>query len=145
MGFKQLPFEWRERTLKDLKGARLAVWLIHYWRSDREDQVEIANAQIMRDCNLGLSTVKLAKAWLKENGWLLVRADSYRNAEGEWRVPKISAVYPGLETNPRTGVGNQPSDPGLHFTPPPGVGFPPAVKPTPSVHTGFAGVNTERG
>src|ERR1700730_3250154 len=124
-GFKKLPFDWRERVLKELKGAKLAVWLAHYWRSDKDDKVEMSNSQLMRDCDLGLSAVKLAKRWLKENGWLVVDKAAYRDPlTQQWISPELTALCPGLDTNlgqdtpglesnpgnPETRVENQPTD-----------------------------------
>jgi len=61
----------------------------------------MANEQIMREADLGLSTVKLAKRWLKENGWLLADKAAYKNEFGKWISPEFAAAFPGVETNLR--------------------------------------------
>jgi hypothetical protein len=132
MGFKKLPFEWRDTALK-IHPSYFMVWLAHYWRSDKENMVEIANAQLVEECNLGLSLVKEAKRWLKENGWLVVDKGSYKNKKGEWQVPRFIATYPGLETN--LPVENQPTDGGLEVNLRSRVENTPAVKSTLSVDT----------
>jgi hypothetical protein len=81
MGFKKLPFEWRDTALK-IHPSYFMVWLAHYWRSDKENMVEIANAQLVEECNLGLSLVKEAKRWLKENGWLVASPSFYSHLPG---------------------------------------------------------------
>jgi hypothetical protein len=141
-GFKQLPFEWRARVLGKLKGARLAVWLYLYWRSDKENEVEAANAQIARETGLAKNTVKIAKKWLRDHGWLVTNRASVRDAEtGQWVVPVITAVVPSLETGP--GPEMSPGTEAPKHTPvqasKEGLGTGPentaAVKPGPSVDT----------
>jgi len=100
-GFKKLPFEWRDRVLSELKGANLTVWLHHYWRSDRENQVEASNQQIANETGLAKTTVKIAKRWLRANRWLVVNQEAYRDEEtGQWVVPVICATHPGLVSDP---------------------------------------------
>jgi hypothetical protein len=147
-GFKKLPFDWREAALK-LSGIQLKVWLAHYWRSDKDDKVEMSNSQIMRECDLGLSAVKEAKRWLKENGWLIMDKESYRDpVTNQWVSPELIAACPGLESSPRVEI--QPT-PGLESSPgpkveiqptEPRVEFPPAGKSTLPVYPVFAEVNT---
>jgi len=102
-GFKKIPFEARAALLA-MPNAALKVWLAHYLRSDKEDKVEMANEQIMREADLGLSTVKLAKRWLKENGWLLADKAAYKNEFGKWISPEFTAVRLKIEQNQLVGV-----------------------------------------
>jgi hypothetical protein len=100
-GFKKLPFDWRDRVLKELQGAKLAVWLAHYWRSDKDENVEMSNSQIMRETNLSHNTVDIAKRWLKDNGWLVVDKAAYRDPiTQQWIVAKFKTTVP----NPDFGV-----------------------------------------
>jgi hypothetical protein len=112
--WKKLPCEHRAALLA-MSNAALKVWMAHYLRSDREDKVEIANSQIMRECDLGLSSVKESKRWLKGNGWLKVDKSAYKDELGRWVSPELVATFPGLESDPNTAV------PGLESNPDPRV------------------------
>jgi hypothetical protein len=147
-GFKKLPFDWRGRALSELRGANLAVWLYHYWRSDRENQVEAANQQIADETRLAKTTVKVSKRWLKANGWLVVNQEAYRDEEtGQWIVPVIRATYPGLETSPGDEFqgAKDALDRGVKLAPgsrAKNTAWGQGVKDAPSVDTDFSSVNT---
>jgi len=98
-GFKKIPFEWRGALLA-LPNADLKVWMAHYLRSDKEDKVEISNSQLMRECDLGLSTIKIAKKRLKDNGGLRVDNAAYKDELGRWVSPELTATLPGVNSNP---------------------------------------------
>jgi|SRR5208283_2565 len=98
-GFKMIPFEWRGALLA-LPNADLKVWMAHYLRSDKEDKVEISNSQLMRECDLGLSTIKIAKKRLKDNGGLRVDKAAYKDELGRWVSPELTATLPGVNSNP---------------------------------------------
>jgi hypothetical protein len=118
-GFKKIPFEWRGALLA-LPNADLKVWMAHYLRSDKEDKVEISNSQLMRECDLGLSTIKIAKKRLKDNGGLRVDNAAYKDELGRWVSPELTATLPGVNSNPdEDSQGSNPTyRPGLENNPP---------------------------
>jgi hypothetical protein len=137
-GFKKIPFEQRAGLLT-LKGARLHVWLAHYLRSDKDDEIEISNPQLVRETGYDLSTVKIAKRWLKENGWLVVDREAYRGDNGEWVTPVFKAMFaeggkPNLDSDEG---GKDTFGPGLKTQPRSRAENTAAGKSAPSVDTGF--------
>jgi hypothetical protein len=118
-GFKKIPFEWRGALLA-LPNADLKVWMAHYLRSDKEDKVEISNSQLMRECDLGLSTIKIAKKRLKDNGGLRVDNAAYKDELGRWVSPELTATLPGVNSNPdEDSQGSNPTyGSGLENNPP---------------------------
>ncbi len=118
-GFKKIPFEWRGALLA-LPNADFKVWMAHYLRSDKEDKVEISNSQLMRECDLGLSTIKIAKKRLKDNGGLRVDHAAYKDELGRWVSPELTATLPGVNSSPDedSQSSNSTYGPGLENTPP---------------------------
>jgi hypothetical protein len=135
--FKPFFFDWRQRCLSELSGANFKVWSAFYWRSDKEDQLEISNTELARMCNLHVDTVKLAKAWLKKHGWLVVEREAYRDEKGQWITPVIRAVFPSQ-------VGKPTLTPGGKNPLPPRVEKPAAGNSHPIVNTCCSGSDAPR-
>ena len=142
-GFKKIPFEWRGALLA-LPNADLKVWMAHYLRSDKEDKVEISNSQLMRECGLGLSTIKIAKKRLKDNGGLRVDNAAYKDELGRWVSPELTATLPGVYSNPdEDSQGANPTyGPGLENNPSSRVEKAAAGKSTLPVDTLLSTVDT---
>jgi hypothetical protein len=126
-GFKKISFEDREDLLK-LPNVQLKVWLGHYLRSDKNDEVQISNSQLARECDLNEQTVKLAKKALREGGHLETIAESVRDEDNQWTIPTIR-----VHSAPR--VENQPHPQDGEPTYGPRVEFPSGGKPTRIVDT----------
>jgi hypothetical protein len=126
-GFKKIAFEHRGNLLK-LPNVQLKVWLGHYLRSDKNDEVQISNSQLARECDLNEQTVKLAKKALRECGHLETIAESARDEDNQWTIPTIR-----VHSAPR--VENQPHPQDGEPTYGPRVEFPSGGKPTRIVDT----------
>jgi hypothetical protein len=92
--FKKVYCDWRARIFRELKGARLAVWMYHYLRSDSEDNSHPSLYTISNETGYSESTVKTARGWLRENGWLITVVGSRQDDHGRFKVPVEKSIFP---------------------------------------------------
>lgn len=93
--FKKLYCDWRGAIFVALRGARLAVWLYHYLRSNKEDESWPSISRISRDTGLHRDTVIEARKQLFATGWLVKVEDA------KFKTRRVVAVFPQSE-NPTT-------------------------------------------
>jgi len=107
--FKKLFCHWRGRLFVDLKGARLAVWLYHYLRSNKEDQAWPSIAGVARGTGLHRDTVIEARKYLFAHGWLVKIENT------GFKTRRVMATFPGCQSEIPTSdgkVGNSDSTSG---------------------------------
>ena len=93
------------RRLAGLPPSALKVWLYHYGRSGEDGTSFAALKTIASDTNQNLETVKLARKWLRSNGWVIDEGGHRTGGRASVRV--IRCLIP-LE-NPRPRVVFPPS------------------------------------
>jgi hypothetical protein len=129
--FKMLEASKIRRLCKELHPAPLKVWLYHYARSGRDDSSFPRLETIASDTDQNVQTVKLARKWLRDNGWLITTGQM--RVGGQFSVPIERAEFP--EPSPR--VDFPPTVPA-----PPRVEKPAAVNPPVEVDSDFSEVQS---
>lgn len=91
-GFKKLPFEKRAAVMR-LKGIDLAVWLYHYWRSDKTDVASVSDPEL--DAALPYTRTRMteAKRRLQTAGFFVLLG--HRDAGGKFGIPNFKVTTPG--------------------------------------------------
>jgi hypothetical protein len=91
-GFSKLPHGFHKR-LKELTGSRLKVWLVHRCMEGKGG-TSYPSLKALAECTgLDDSTVKEARKWLREHGWLVSEGQSH-TAKGKFSVPVEKTVIP---------------------------------------------------
>ena len=89
--FKILTAEKIRRLCYDLKPAALKVWLYHLSRSGPDDTSYPKLETIASETNQNIETVKIARKWLRENGWLVTEGHRWI---GPFSVPVERCAFP---------------------------------------------------
>src|SRR5256885_2867604 len=114
--FKMVFCDARE-ALMEMSGSALKVWMELYLRSGADNRAKVSNYQIAAETGLNLQTVKLAKKWLKDNGWLTVIEESQLDANKMFTVPVVEVLIPnrGAKTTPVTKDTSVNDETGVDF------------------------------
>ena len=97
--YKKLYCDWRRTLFVELRGARLAVWLYHYLRSNKEDESWPSISLIARETGLNRETVIYARQHLFSTGWLLKAEDA------KFKTRRVVATFPQSASDDKK-VGN---------------------------------------
>ena len=98
-GFKKLPFSWRGIVMKQLKGINLSVWMYHYWRSNKNDVVDITIPELVASLPYSEDRIMRCRTNLRNLGFLTVI--SYRDAGGRFDVPIHVCSVPDKNKSPQ--------------------------------------------
>ena len=110
--FKQIDCADIRRLCLELSPAALKVWMYHWGLTNRNDSSYAKLERIAAETGLHLFTVKIARGWLRDNGWLdLV---GYKKFGGK-RLPELRCVVPGpmVQKPPSSGLARVQKPPSL--------------------------------
>ena len=110
--FKQIACADIRRLCLELSPAALKVWMFHWGLTNKGDSSYAKLETIATATGLHSFTVKIARRWLRDNGWLeLVR---YRKF-GPASLPELRCVLPGpmVQKTPSVGPGRVQKPPSL--------------------------------
>lgn len=110
--FKQIACANIGRLCLELSPAALKVWLFHLSLTNRGDSSYAKFETIAAGTGLHSYTVKIARGWLRANGWLeLVRHRKFGSAS----LPELRCVLPGprVQKTPSLGSGMVQKTPGV--------------------------------
>ena len=104
--FKILTAAKIRRLCSELTPAALKVWLYHFGRSNKQDTSYPNLETIAVETNQNIQTVKHARKWLRENGWLVTegrrRAGQFSASVERCAFPHAPrVVFPPVEKGPQ--------------------------------------------
>jgi hypothetical protein len=98
-GFTQIPHGFHKR-IAELKGARLAVWLVHRCMEGRAGSSWPSLATLETFTGYDRHAIQRARSWLRANGWLVKGGES-RTDKGKFSVPVEHTAVPQAQNAPR--------------------------------------------
>jgi hypothetical protein len=110
--FKQIACANIGRLCLELSPPALKVWMFHLSLTNKDDSSYAKLEKIAAGTGLHSFTVKIARSWLRENGWLeLVRYRKFGSAS----LPELRCVVPGprVQKTPSLGSGMVQKAPGV--------------------------------
>ena len=103
--FKILSAAKIRRLCSELPPAALKVWLYHFGRSNKQDTSYPNLETIAVETNQNIQTVKHARKWLRENGWLVTEG---RRRAGQFSASVERCAFPHAPRAVFPPVGKSP-------------------------------------